>query len=83
MKTTTTIIKKYPNRRLYDTSSGRYVNLEEVAAMVRQGVDIAVIDARTGNDVTRTVLTQIIVDDAEGRALRFAAGVVAAACAHH
>jgi polyhydroxyalkanoate synthesis repressor PhaR len=62
MKTTTTVIKKYPNRRLYDTSSGRYVNLDDVAAMIRQGVDVAVMDARTGNDVTRTVLTQIIVD---------------------
>ena len=65
MKTTATIIKKYPNRRLYDTSSGRYVNLEDVAALIRQGGDVTVVDARTGKDVTRTVLTQIIVDDAK------------------
>jgi len=60
-----TIIKKYPNRRLYDTSSGRYVNLEDVAALIREGAEVSVIDARTGKDVTRTVLTQIIVDDAK------------------
>lgn len=57
------VIKKYPNRRLYDTSSGRYVNLEDVASMIRQGTDVQVVDARTGEDLTRVVLTQIIVED--------------------
>jgi len=60
------IIKKYPNRRLYDTSSGRYVNLEDVAAMIRQGADVQVVDARTGEDLTAVVLTQIIVEDVRG-----------------
>lgn len=60
------IIKKYPNRRLYDTSSGRYVNLEDVASMIRQGTDVQVVDARTGEDLTRVVLTQIIVEDVRG-----------------
>ena len=60
------VIKKYENRRLYDTSASRYVNLEEVAAMLRQGADIQVLDAKTGEDVTRVILTQIIVDDARG-----------------
>ncbi len=64
MKPAATIIKKYPNRRLYDTSAGRYVNLEDVAALIRSGGDVAVVDARTGKDVTRAVLTQIIVEDA-------------------
>ncbi len=63
--TTATVIRKYPNRRLYDTSAGRYVNLEDVAALVRQGTEIQVVDAKTGEDVTRVVLTQIIVEDAK------------------
>ncbi len=62
-----TVIRKYPNRRLYDTSAGRYVNLEEVAALVRHGSPVQVVDARSGEDVTRVVLTQIIVEDAKGR----------------
>jgi polyhydroxyalkanoate synthesis repressor PhaR len=65
VKPSATIIKKYPNRRLYDTSSGRYVNLEDVAALIRQGSEVTVVDARTGKDVTRTVLTQIIAEDAK------------------
>jgi len=60
-----TIIRKYPNRRLYDTSAGRYVNLDDVAALVRQGAELQVVDAKTGEDVTRVVLTQIIVEDAK------------------
>jgi polyhydroxyalkanoate synthesis repressor PhaR len=65
VKTAATIIKKYPNRRLYNTSSGRYVNLEDVAALIREGGDVSVLDARTGKDVTRSVLTQIIAEDAK------------------
>ena len=58
------LIKKYPNRRLYNTSSGTYVNLEEIAALIRQGQEVRVVDAKTGEDLTRVVLTQIIVEDA-------------------
>jgi polyhydroxyalkanoate synthesis repressor PhaR len=58
------VIRKYANRRLYDTSASRYVNLEEIAAMVRNGKEVQVVDAATGEDVTRVTLTQIIVDDA-------------------
>ena len=58
------IIKKYENRRLYDTRNSRYVNLDGVAEMVRGGEDIQVVDSKTGEDVTRHVLTQIIVDGA-------------------
>jgi polyhydroxyalkanoate synthesis repressor PhaR len=61
------VIRKYPNRRLYDTSSRRYVNLDDVAALVRQGLDFQVVDAKTGEDLTRVVLTQIIVEDAKGQ----------------
>lgn len=60
------IIKKYENRRLYDTGASRYVNLDEVARMVREGVDVQVLDARTNKDITRVILTQIIVEDAKG-----------------
>jgi len=61
------VIRKYPNRRMYDTSSRRYVNLEDVAGLVRQGKDLQVVDAKTGEDLTRVVLTQIIVEDAKGQ----------------
>jgi polyhydroxyalkanoate synthesis repressor PhaR len=61
------IIRKYANRRLYDTGSRRYVNLEDIAGMIRQGVDVQVVDAKTGEDLTRVILTQIIVEDAKGQ----------------
>jgi polyhydroxyalkanoate synthesis repressor PhaR len=62
---TTVVIKKYPNRRLYDTSTSRYINLEDIAVFVREGRDVQVLDAQTGEDLTRVTLTQIIVDDAK------------------
>jgi len=58
------LIKKYPNRRLYNTSSRTYVNLEDIASLIRQGQEVQVVDAKTGEDLTRVVLTQIIVEDA-------------------
>ena len=60
------LIKKYPNRRLYNTSSRTYVNLNDVAALIRKGEEVHVVDAKTGEDITRVVLTQIIVEDAKG-----------------
>ena len=65
MSPATIVIKKYPNRRLYDTSASRYINLEDIGEMVRKGKDVQVVDAQTGADVTRVTLTQIIVDDAK------------------
>ena len=59
-------IKKYANRRLYNTETSGYETLESLARMVRESVDFVVIDARTGEDLTRTVLTQIILE-AESR----------------
>jgi len=59
------LIKRYPNRRLYHTSAGKYVNLGEIAAAVRQGAEVKVVDAKTGEDLTRIILTQIIVEDAK------------------
>lgn len=58
------VIRKYENRRLYDTGHSRYVNLDEVAEMIRRGIDVEVVDARTGEDLTRVILTQIIVEEA-------------------
>ena len=57
-----TIIKKYANRRLYDTGRSSYVTLEDLCEMVKDGYEFIVKDAKTGEDITRTVLTQIIVD---------------------
>jgi polyhydroxyalkanoate synthesis repressor PhaR len=59
------VIKKYENRRLYDTSSSRYVNLDDVAAMIREGREVQVLDAKSGEDLTRVTLTQIITEDAK------------------
>ena len=59
------LIKKYENRRLYDATNSRYVNLEEVAAFVQRGYDVRVIDVASGEDITRVVLTQIIAEGAK------------------
>ena len=57
------IIKKYANRRLYDTEKSAYITLDHLAAMVREKRDFKVVDAKTGEDITRGVLTQIIVEE--------------------
>ena len=57
------LIKKYANRRLYNTDSSTYVTLEHLALMVKAGTDFIVQDAKTGDDITRSVLTQIIVEE--------------------
>lgn len=59
----TAVIKKYENRRLYDTHASRYVNLDDIARMIRDGDKVQVIDAKTRKDVTRVILTQIITED--------------------
>jgi polyhydroxyalkanoate synthesis repressor PhaR len=56
------IIKKYANRRLYNTGTSTYVTLEDLASMVKAGEDFVVYDAKTGEDITRSVLTQIIFE---------------------
>jgi polyhydroxyalkanoate synthesis repressor PhaR len=61
----TVVIRKYGNRRLYNTAESRYVNLDEVAQMMREGKDVQVKDAVSGEDLTRLVLTQIIVERAK------------------
>jgi len=67
METSPVVIKKYGNRRLYNTSGSCYVNLEDIAALVRNGKDVQVLDAKTGEDLTRVILTQIILEDAKGQ----------------
>jgi len=57
------VIKKYANRRLYNTKSSTYVTLENLSEMVKAGVDFVVYDAKTNEDITRSVLTQIIFDE--------------------
>lgn len=57
------IIKKYANRRLYDTDSSSYITLDHLSAMTRAGRDFKVVDARTGDDITHNVLTQIIMEE--------------------
>lgn len=57
------IIKKYANRRLYNTASSSYVTLDHLAEMVREGTDFVVYDAKTNEDITRSVLTQIIFEE--------------------
>ncbi len=56
------MVKKYGNRRLYDTSDSRYITLEELADKVRQGEEVRVVDAKTGEDLTASTLTQILVE---------------------
>jgi len=67
MKQSAALIKKYGNRRLYDTAGSRYVNLDDLASMVREGKDVRVVDAKTGRDLTRVTLTQIITEDAKDK----------------
>jgi polyhydroxyalkanoate synthesis repressor PhaR len=57
------IIKKYANRRLYNTATSSYVTLDDLRKMVQEDVDFVVVDAKTNDDLTRSVLTQIIVDE--------------------
>ncbi|TVQ34051.1 MAG: polyhydroxyalkanoate synthesis repressor PhaR [Geminicoccaceae bacterium] len=64
------VVKKYANRRLYNTSSSSYVTLEELALLLRAGKDFVVFDAKSGEEITRSVLTQIILEeDSKGRNL--------------
>jgi len=60
---TPVVIKKYANRRLYNTETSSYITLEHLATMTREGRDFQVFDARTGEDITRSVLTQIVMEE--------------------
>jgi len=63
------IIKKYGNRRLYDTEESRYITQEELATSVRKGIDVTVVDAKSGEDLTQVTLTQILLESRGGTRL--------------
>ena len=63
------VVKKYPNRRLYDTAESRYITLEDLAARIKAGSDVLVQDATTGVDLTQSTLTQIILESRGGARL--------------
>jgi polyhydroxyalkanoate synthesis repressor PhaR len=71
------VLKKYPNRRLYDTSASTYITLADVKHMVLEGVAFEVRDAKTGDDLTRSILLQIILEEETGGAPMFTANMLA------
>ena len=71
------VIKKYPNRRLYDTSTSTYITLMEVKELVMAGESVVVRDAKSGEDLTRSILLQIILEEEAGGAPMFTEAVLA------
>ena len=59
------VVKKYANRRLYNTATSSYVTLDDLAKMIKEGGDFVASDAKTGEDLTRSVLTQIVMEQAK------------------
>ena len=70
------LIKKYPNRRLYDTSESRYITLEEVREMVLKEIAFKVVDRQSDEDITRNILLQIIMEQESGGSPLFSADVL-------
>ncbi|MDF1528350.1 MAG: polyhydroxyalkanoate synthesis repressor PhaR, partial [Sedimenticola sp.] len=62
----TRIIKKYPNRRLYDTELSRYITLNDIRELVMKGSDFQVVDTNSNEDLTRSILLQIMLDEESG-----------------
>ena len=71
------MIKKYPNRRLYDTANSGYITLADVKQMVLSGIDFKVVDAKTNDDLTRAILLQIILDEESGGMPMFSSEMLA------
>lgn len=71
------VLKKYPNRRLYDTQNSGYITLNDVKAMVLQGQDFLVLDAKTAEDITRSILLQIILEEETGGVPMFSTPMLA------
>ena len=71
------MIKKYPNRRLYDTETSNYITMADVRQLVMDSADFAVVDAKTSEDLTRSILLQIILDEESGGAPMFTEAVLA------
>jgi polyhydroxyalkanoate synthesis repressor PhaR len=59
-------IKKYPNRRLYDTVESRYITLDDIRRLVLEGIDFVVVDKKTQGDITRSILLQVIAEQEHG-----------------
>jgi len=70
-------IKKYPNRRLYDTANSGYITLADVKQMVLENIEFVVVDAKTGDDLTRSILLQIILDEEGGGVPMFSSEMLA------
>ena len=70
-------IKKYPNRRLYDTANSGYITLADVKQMVLEGIEFRVVDAKTNDDLTRAILLQIILDEESGGMPMFSSEMLA------
>jgi len=70
------IIKKYPNRRLYDTETSAYITLTEVKTLVLEQAEFQVVDAKSGQDITRSILMQIILEEECGAAPLFSSGML-------
>ena len=77
MASDTRTIKKYPNRRLYDTANSGYITLADVKRMVLEGIDFQVVDAKTSEDLTRSILLQIILDEESGGVPMFSSEMLA------
>ena len=71
------LIKKYPNRRLYDTANSGYITLADVKQMVLENIDFQVVDAKTGDDLTRAILLQIILEEEAGGMPMFSSEMLA------
>src|SRR5436190_6357393 len=71
------MIKKYPNRRLYDTANSGYITLADVKLMVLEGINFQVVDAKTNDDLTRAILLQIILDEESGGVPMFSSEMLA------
>ena len=76
-ETTTRLIKKYPNRRLYDTETSTYITLADVKQLVLDQEDFKVVDAKAGDDLTRAILLQIILEEESGGVPMFSAPTLA------
>src|SRR5215831_19524071 len=77
MSAETRLIKKYPNRRLYDTAHSGYITLADVKQMVLDGIDFQVVDAKSGEDLTRAILLQIILEEESGGVPMFSTEMLA------
>ncbi len=77
MSDTRRTIRKYPNRRLYDVANDGYITLADVKQLVLKNVDFEVVDARSGADITRSILLQIILEEESGAAPMFSAEMLA------